>query len=105
VIPLSPSDSAPPYLRDGRSEEDHEGGEEALRAGEYLRAQEILNELVQAAPENQAAKDLLTDVFEQLGSTLVVFDPRFEIMPGTAAAPPTEDQNDYEFGPYDNAAE
>ncbi len=28
---------------------------------------EILNKLVQAEPQNQAAKDLLADVFEQLG--------------------------------------
>jgi alkyl sulfatase BDS1-like metallo-beta-lactamase superfamily hydrolase len=35
--------------------------------GEYLLAQEILNKLVQAEPGNQKAKDLLADVFEQIG--------------------------------------
>jgi alkyl sulfatase BDS1-like metallo-beta-lactamase superfamily hydrolase len=35
--------------------------------GKYLLAQEILNKLVQAEPQNQAAKDLLADVFEQIG--------------------------------------
>jgi alkyl sulfatase BDS1-like metallo-beta-lactamase superfamily hydrolase len=36
-------------------------------AGEYLLAQEPLNKLVQAEPLNQPAKDLLADVFEQIG--------------------------------------
>ena len=35
--------------------------------GEYKLASEILNKLVQAEPQNQEAKDLLADVFEQLG--------------------------------------
>jgi alkyl sulfatase BDS1-like metallo-beta-lactamase superfamily hydrolase len=35
--------------------------------GKYLLAQEILNKLVYAQPQNQAAKDLLADVFEQIG--------------------------------------
>jgi alkyl sulfatase BDS1-like metallo-beta-lactamase superfamily hydrolase len=35
--------------------------------GRYLHAQELLNKLVQAEPQNQAAKDLLADVFEQIG--------------------------------------
>jgi alkyl sulfatase BDS1-like metallo-beta-lactamase superfamily hydrolase len=35
--------------------------------GKYLLAQEILNKLVQAEPQNQVAKDLLADVFEQVG--------------------------------------
>jgi alkyl sulfatase BDS1-like metallo-beta-lactamase superfamily hydrolase len=35
--------------------------------GSYLLAQEILNKLVQAEPHNQIAKDLLADVFEQIG--------------------------------------
>jgi linear primary-alkylsulfatase len=35
--------------------------------GKYLLAQEILNKLVQAEPQNQDAKDLLADVFEQVG--------------------------------------
>jgi alkyl sulfatase BDS1-like metallo-beta-lactamase superfamily hydrolase len=35
--------------------------------GKYLLAQEILNKLVHAEPHNQTAKDLLADVFEQIG--------------------------------------
>ena len=35
--------------------------------GEYRQAQEILNKLVYAEPKNQEAKDLLADVFEQIG--------------------------------------
>jgi alkyl sulfatase BDS1-like metallo-beta-lactamase superfamily hydrolase len=35
--------------------------------GKYMHAQEILNKLVQAEPQNQAAKDLLADFFEQIG--------------------------------------
>lgn len=35
--------------------------------GEYFLAQEIMNKLVQAEPQNQEAKDLLADVFEQIG--------------------------------------
>jgi alkyl sulfatase BDS1-like metallo-beta-lactamase superfamily hydrolase len=42
-------------------------GQKLHDAGEYFLAQEILNKLVQAEPQNRAAKDLLADVFEQLG--------------------------------------
>ncbi len=42
-------------------------GQELYDAGEYFQAQEILNKLVQAEPKNQPAKDLLADVFEQIG--------------------------------------
>jgi alkyl sulfatase BDS1-like metallo-beta-lactamase superfamily hydrolase len=42
-------------------------GRELRDEGKYLLAQEILNKLVQAEPQNQAAKDLLADVFEQIG--------------------------------------
>jgi alkyl sulfatase BDS1-like metallo-beta-lactamase superfamily hydrolase len=34
--------------------------------GSLLLAQEILNKLVQAEPQNQTAKDLLADIFEQI---------------------------------------
>jgi alkyl sulfatase BDS1-like metallo-beta-lactamase superfamily hydrolase len=68
LIPLSPADSAPLYV-------EMMGGARAIMAkgrqlydqGEYLHAQEILNKLVYAEPGNQAAKDLLADVFEQIG--------------------------------------
>ena len=42
-------------------------GRELHDEGKYLLAQEILNKLVQAEPQNEVAKDLLADVFEQLG--------------------------------------
>jgi len=42
-------------------------GNELYDEGEYYLAQEILNKLVYAEPKNQAAKDLLADVFEQIG--------------------------------------
>ncbi|MEE4121314.1 MAG: alkyl sulfatase C-terminal domain-containing protein, partial [Paracoccaceae bacterium] len=42
-------------------------GQELFNAGDYLLAMEIVNRLVQAEPENGAAKDLLADIFEQLG--------------------------------------
>ena len=38
------------------------------------------------------------EILGQLASTLVVFDPRFEIMPGTAGTATPEDLNDYEVG-------
>jgi alkyl sulfatase BDS1-like metallo-beta-lactamase superfamily hydrolase len=42
-------------------------GQELHNEGKYLLASEIVNKLVQAEPQNQAAKDLLADIFEQLG--------------------------------------
>lgn len=68
LIPLPPSESAPLYV-------DMMGGAAAIlargrglhEAGQYRLAQEIVNKLVQAEPQNQAAKDLLADIFEQIG--------------------------------------
>ena len=42
-------------------------GKELIDSGKYLEASEILNKLVYAQPQNQAGKDLLADVFEQIG--------------------------------------
>ncbi|HEX9883379.1 MAG TPA: alkyl sulfatase C-terminal domain-containing protein, partial [Desulfobaccales bacterium] len=42
-------------------------GKELYDQGKYRHATEILNKLVYAQPQNQAAKDLLADVFEQIG--------------------------------------
>jgi alkyl sulfatase BDS1-like metallo-beta-lactamase superfamily hydrolase len=68
LIPLSPEDSAPLYV------EMMGGGKKIMRKaqalfkdGKYKHATEILDKLVQAEPDNQAAKDLLADAFEQLG--------------------------------------
>ena len=68
LIPLSPKDSAPLYV-------EMMGGAEKILAkskqlhdeGKYREAIEILNKLVYAEPNNQTAKDLLADVFEQIG--------------------------------------
>lgn len=42
-------------------------GRELQDQGKYLLVQEIMNKLVQAQPQNQSAKDLLADAFEQIG--------------------------------------
>ncbi len=68
LIPLSTEDSAALYV-------EMMGGAEKIMSrsmtlhdeGKYKLAQEILNKLVQAEPDNQPAKDLLADVFEQIG--------------------------------------
>ncbi len=68
LIPLSPADSAPLYVEMmGGAEKIMSRGRELHDEGRYLLASEILNKLVQAEPDNEAAKDLLADVFEQLG--------------------------------------
>jgi alkyl sulfatase BDS1-like metallo-beta-lactamase superfamily hydrolase len=68
LIPLSPADSAPLYVEMmGGSEKILARGRELHDAGDYLLATEIVNKLVQAEPDNGDAKDLLADVFEQLG--------------------------------------
>jgi alkyl sulfatase BDS1-like metallo-beta-lactamase superfamily hydrolase len=68
LIPLSPSDSAPLYIEMmGGAERVMAKGRELHDAGEYKLAQEILDKLVHAEPDDQAAKDLLADVFEQIG--------------------------------------
>jgi alkyl sulfatase BDS1-like metallo-beta-lactamase superfamily hydrolase len=66
--PLSPQDSAPLYVEMmGGAAPILKKGQELYDAGEYRQAQEILNKLVYAQPDNQEAKDLLADVFEQIG--------------------------------------
>jgi alkyl sulfatase BDS1-like metallo-beta-lactamase superfamily hydrolase len=68
LVPLSPADSAPLYVEMmGGAEKIIARGQQLHDEGKYLLAQEILNKLVNAQPQNQAAKDLLADVFEQLG--------------------------------------
>jgi len=68
LIPLPQSESAPLYVEMmGGAEKILLKGRELHDQGKYLLAQEILNKLVQAEPENQTAKDLLADVFEQIG--------------------------------------
>lgn len=68
LIPLSPSDSAPLYVEMmGGAEKILAKGKELYDEGKYKLAVEILNRLVYAEPNNQAAKDLLADHFEQIG--------------------------------------
>ncbi|MBW2670042.1 MAG: MBL fold metallo-hydrolase, partial [Deltaproteobacteria bacterium] len=68
LIPLSPKDSAPLYVEMmGGAEKIIKKGQELFDQGKYRHAMEILNKLVFAEPDNQAAKDLLGDVYEQIG--------------------------------------
>jgi alkyl sulfatase BDS1-like metallo-beta-lactamase superfamily hydrolase len=68
LIPLSPRDSAPLYVEMmGGSDKIIARGKELYDEGKYRHAQEILNKLVFAEPDNQAAKDFLADNFEQIG--------------------------------------
>ena len=68
LIPLSPRDSAPLYVEMmGGAEKIMNKGKELYGQGKYLYAMEILNKLVFAEPGNQAAKDLLANVYEQIG--------------------------------------
>jgi len=68
LIPLSPEDSAPLYVEMmGGASKIIAKGRELYDQGKYRHAQEILNKLVYAEPQNQEAKDLLADVFEQIG--------------------------------------
>ncbi len=68
LAPLSPKDSAPLYVEMmGGAKRILAKGQELYNRGEYRQAMEIVNKLVQAQPKNQPAKDLLADIFEQLG--------------------------------------
>ena len=68
LIPLSPQDSAPLYVEMmGGSEKIIAKGKELIGQGKYLHASEILDRLVFAEPRNQPARQLLADVYEQLG--------------------------------------
>ncbi|RTL50768.1 MAG: MBL fold metallo-hydrolase [Bradyrhizobiaceae bacterium] len=68
LIPLSPKDSAPLYVEMmGGSDKIIAKGEELKNQGKYLLATEILNKLVFAEPQNRPARQLLADVYEQLG--------------------------------------
>jgi len=68
LIPLSPEESAPLYVEMmGGAKSILAKGKALYKEGKYRHAQEILNKLVYTQPKNQAAKDLLADVFEQIG--------------------------------------
>ena len=68
LIPLPQSESATLFVEMmGGADKIMARGRELHDQGKYLLAQEILNKLVQAEPQNQDAKDLLADIFEQVG--------------------------------------
>ena len=68
LIPLSPEDSAQLYVEMmGGAGPIIKKGKKLYDQGKYRLAQEILNKLVYAEPDNQESKDLLADVFEQIG--------------------------------------
>ena len=68
LIPLSPEDSAPLYVEMmGGAAKIITRGRQLHNEGKYLLASEIVNKLVQAEPDNQDAKELLADIFEQIG--------------------------------------
>jgi alkyl sulfatase BDS1-like metallo-beta-lactamase superfamily hydrolase len=68
LMPLSPRESAPLYVEMmGGVKKIIAKGKQLHAQGKYREAVEILNKLVFAEPTNQAAKDLLADVYEQIG--------------------------------------
>ncbi|MEI8371420.1 MAG: alkyl sulfatase dimerization domain-containing protein [Planctomycetota bacterium] len=68
LIPLSPRDSAPLYVEMmGGSAKIMAKGKDLIAKGQYLQVTEILNKLVFAEPQNQAARRMLADAYEQLG--------------------------------------
>lgn len=68
LIPLSPQASAPLYVEMmGGSAKILAKGQALIAQGQYLLASEILNKLVFAEPRNTPARQLLADVYEQLG--------------------------------------
>ena len=68
LLPLSPRDAAPLYVEMmGGAGKIMPKARELYEQGKYREAQEILNKLVYAEPQNQEAKDLLADIWEQLG--------------------------------------
>ena len=68
LIPLPASEVATLFVEMmGGREKIMARGRELHDQGRYLLAQEIVNKLVQAEPQNQPAKDLLADIFEQIG--------------------------------------
>jgi alkyl sulfatase BDS1-like metallo-beta-lactamase superfamily hydrolase len=68
LIPLSPYESAPLFVEMmGGAAAIINKGTELFNQGEYLHAIEILNKLAYGEPNNQDAKDLLADCYEQMG--------------------------------------
>ena len=68
LIPLSPGEAAPLYVSMmGGSGKIITKSKQLYKQGKYREAMEIMNKLVYAEPNNTQAKDLLADVYEQIG--------------------------------------
>ena len=68
LAPLSPADSAPLYVEMmGGADSILARGQSLYDEGRYRHAMEIVDKLVYAEPDNERAKLLLADIFEQLG--------------------------------------
>jgi alkyl sulfatase BDS1-like metallo-beta-lactamase superfamily hydrolase len=67
LIPLSPEDSAPLFVEMMGADNILRRGRELHDEGKYFHAQEILDKLVWAEPDNREARELLADVWEQIG--------------------------------------
>ncbi len=68
LIPPPQSESASLFVEMmGGAEKILVKGRQLHDDGQYLLAQEIVNKVVQAEPQNTSAKDLLADIFEQVG--------------------------------------
>lgn len=68
IVPVSPEESAPLYAEMmGGSDAILAKGQDLYNDGQYKMAVEILNKLFLAENDNQAARDLLADCYEQLG--------------------------------------
>ncbi len=66
--PLPPEQSAPKYVAlAGGADKVLSAGKAAIKAGDYRWAAELLNKLVFAEPDNQAAKAALASAYDQLG--------------------------------------
>lgn len=68
LVPLSPEESAPLYVEMmGGASTVMAKGRDLYAEGKYRLATEVLNKLVYAEPDNQDARDLLADTYEQMG--------------------------------------
>ena len=68
LMPLPERESAPLFVEMmGGSAPIIKKGNALYKEGKYMMAAEILNKLVFAEPDNQEAKDLLADCYEQIG--------------------------------------
>lgn len=68
LIPLSPYESSPLFVEMmGGADNIINKSQQLYNEGKYLYAIELLNKLTYGEPDNQTAKDLLADCYEQMG--------------------------------------